>query len=180
MRARGYSGGFAAGIIAAGGTLGILLPPSVTMLLYAVAAEVSLGRLFLAGIGPGVLLVVLFASYSMLRYNKEKRIARAEAEVSGARSALLAEEHYTLGEKIRMIAWVAPFVTILAGVMIVLYAGWASPSETAGVGAVLAFLVIGLMYRLWRPSKIAPIVAGTLRSLSSSPAETVPSTSVTA
>ena len=163
MRARGYSGGFAAGIIAAGGTLGILLPPSVTMLLYAVAAEVSLGRLFLAGIGPGVLLVVLFASYSMLRYNKEKRIARAEAEVSGARSALLAEEHYTLGEKIRMIAWVAPFVTILAGVMIVLYAGWASPSETAGVGAVLAFLVIGLMYRLWRPSKIAPIVAGTLR-----------------
>ena len=53
MRKRGYSGGFAAGIIAAGGTLGILLPPSITMILYAVAAEQSLGRLFLAGIGPG-------------------------------------------------------------------------------------------------------------------------------
>ncbi len=53
MRKRGYSPGFAAGIIAAGGTLGILLPPSITMILYAVAAEVSLGRLFLAGIGPG-------------------------------------------------------------------------------------------------------------------------------
>ena len=52
MRKRGYSGGFAAGIIAAGGTLGILLPPSITMILYAVAAEQSLGRLFLAGIGP--------------------------------------------------------------------------------------------------------------------------------
>ena len=49
MRKRGYSGGFAAGIIAAGGTLGILLPPSITMILYAVAAEQSLGRLFLAG-----------------------------------------------------------------------------------------------------------------------------------
>ena len=58
MRRRGYSPGFAAGIIAAGGTLGILLPPSVTMILYAVAAEQSLGRLFLAGIGPGVLLVI--------------------------------------------------------------------------------------------------------------------------
>ncbi|MFK4603177.1 tripartite ATP-independent transporter DctM subunit [Bradyrhizobium diazoefficiens] len=53
MRKRGYSGGFAAGIIAAGGTLGILLPPSITMILFAVAAEKSLGRLFLAGIGPG-------------------------------------------------------------------------------------------------------------------------------
>ena len=53
MRKRGYSPGFAAGIIAAGGTLGILLPPSITMILYAVAAEQSLGRLFLAGIGPG-------------------------------------------------------------------------------------------------------------------------------
>ncbi len=48
MRKRGYPPGFAAGIIAAGGTLGILLPPSITMILYAVAAEVSLGRLFLA------------------------------------------------------------------------------------------------------------------------------------
>ncbi|MEA3022243.1 MAG: C4-dicarboxylate transporter, DctM subunit, partial [Alphaproteobacteria bacterium] len=51
MRKHGYSGGFAAGIIAAGGTLGILLPPSITMILYAVAAEQSLGRLFLAAIG---------------------------------------------------------------------------------------------------------------------------------
>ena len=61
MRSRGYSPGFAAGIIAAGGTLGILLPPSITMILFAVAAEQSLGRLFLAGIGPGLMLVFLFA-----------------------------------------------------------------------------------------------------------------------
>ncbi len=66
MRKRGYSGSFAAGIIAAGGTLGILLPPSITMILYAVAAEQSLGRLFLAAIGPALLLVGLFAGYAML------------------------------------------------------------------------------------------------------------------
>src|SRR3982751_1522914 len=77
MRKRGYSPGFAAGIIAAGGTLGILLPPSITMILYAVAAEQSLGRLFLAGIMPGVLLVVLFAIYASLKYSAEHRRAIA-------------------------------------------------------------------------------------------------------
>ncbi|WP_096703270.1 TRAP transporter large permease subunit [Magnetospirillum sp. 15-1] len=163
MRARGYSPGFAAGIIAAGGTLGILLPPSVTMLLYAVAAEVSLGRLFLAGIGPGLLLITLFAGYSMVRYRHEYRRAELAAAAHGTHSALLADEHYSTGEKIRMVIWVAPFVTILAGVMVVLYAGWATPSETAGVGAVLALLVIGLMYGIWRPRLLMPILTGTLR-----------------
>src|SRR6201985_1596261 len=73
MRKRGYSGGCAAGIISAGGALGILLPPSITMILFAVAAEKSLGRLFLAGIGPGVLLVALFAIYAVTRYPREHR-----------------------------------------------------------------------------------------------------------
>src|SRR6267142_2660 len=75
MRQRGYPGGFAAGIIAAGGTLGILLPPSITMIIFAVVAEQSLGRLFLAGIGPGVLLVTLFAAYAVVRYRTEHRAA---------------------------------------------------------------------------------------------------------
>src|ERR1700746_1087998 len=64
MRKHGYSGGFASGIIAAGGTLGILLAAAITMILYAVAAEQSLGRLFLAAIGPALLLVTLFAGYA--------------------------------------------------------------------------------------------------------------------
>ena len=71
MRKRGYPGGFAAGLIAAGGTLGILLPPSITMILYAVASEQSLGRLFLAGIGPALLLVAFFATYAAWRYAHE-------------------------------------------------------------------------------------------------------------
>src|SRR5215468_4258397 len=84
MRKRGYPGGFAAGLIAAGGTLGILLPPSITMILYAVASEQSLGRLFLAGIGPALLLVAFFAAYAAWRYSREAK--RAEAG-----SALLAD-----------------------------------------------------------------------------------------
>ena len=80
MRKRGYSGGFAAGIIAAGGTLGILLPPSITMILYAVAAEQSLGRLFLAAIGPALLLVALFAGYAAWRFRREFRQAQRRYE----------------------------------------------------------------------------------------------------
>src|ERR1700716_1115744 len=89
MRKHGYSGGFAAGIIAAGGTLGILLPPSITMILYAVAAEQSLGRLFLAVIGPALLLVTLFAGYAMWRFRHEYRAAKLRYEKAGADSELL-------------------------------------------------------------------------------------------
>src|SRR3954454_23173786 len=118
MRKRGYSPGFAAGIIAAGGTLGILLPPSITMILYAVAAEVSLGRLFLAGIGPGFLLVALFALYAMYKFRREYAVAKAAFETHGTQSAYLSEERYTLRENIAYAPGLLPFVLLLTGVMI--------------------------------------------------------------
>src|SRR5262250_435775 len=92
MRKRGYPGGFASGLIAAGGTLGILLPPSITMILYAVASEQSLGRLFLAGIGPALLLVAFFSIYAAWRFRRETHHARRAHESGGASSALLTEE----------------------------------------------------------------------------------------
>jgi C4-dicarboxylate transporter DctM subunit len=159
MRKRGYPGGFAAGIIAAGGTLGILLPPSITMILYAVAAEVSLGKLFLAGIGPGLLLITLFAIYSVWRYRQEHQTASAEAERTGIRSAILVKESYTRAEKIRLITKVMPFVILLTGVMIALYGGYATPSETAGLGAILSLLIIAIMYRVYTWSRVYPILA---------------------
>src|SRR5208282_24419 len=135
MRRRGYSPGFAAGIIAAGGTLGILLPPSITLILYAVAAEQSLGRLFLAGIGPGLLLVVLFALYGMLRYRYEHRRALAHAAAGGSRGRILQEDSFTMRERLAALPRVLPFVVLLLGVMVALYWGFATPSETAGLGA---------------------------------------------
>ena len=163
MRARGYSPGFAAGIIAAGGTLGILLPPSITMILYSVAAEVSLGKLFLAGVGPGILLVVLFAGYATWKFRREYREASATFAAGGARSAYLDENTLTLREKVEMLPRVLPFVILLIGVMVALYGGLATPSETAGLGAVLALVLIASIYGMWRPSDLSPILAATLR-----------------
>src|SRR3954469_16838637 len=94
MRERGYSARLSAGLVAAGGTLGILLPPSITLILYAVAAEQSLGRLFLAGIGPGVLLVVLFAAYAVYRWRREYDAALASAAAGGVRGEILKAERF--------------------------------------------------------------------------------------
>jgi C4-dicarboxylate transporter, DctM subunit len=163
MRKRGYSPGFASGIIAAGGTLGILLPPSITMILYAVASEQSLGRLFLAGITPGLLLVGLFAAYSCFRYVAERRSAEQAFATHGRTSNLLSEERYTLREKISYAPRVVPFVALLTGVMIALYGGYATPSETAGLGALLALFLIAIIYFVWKPADLLPILAATLR-----------------
>jgi C4-dicarboxylate transporter DctM subunit len=162
MRKRGYSPGFAAGIIAAGGTLGILLPPSITMILYAVAAEQSLGRLFLAGVGPGLLLVAFFSLYAAWRFSREHRAARAAYAQHGRASAYLDQHQYTLREKVAMLPRVLPFVILLIGVMVALYGGFATPSETAGLGAVLALLLIAGVYHIWRPRQLKPILASTL------------------
>jgi C4-dicarboxylate transporter DctM subunit len=163
MRRRGYSPGFAAGIIAAGGTLGILLPPSITMILYAVAAEQSLGRLFLAGIGPGILLVALFAGYAVYRARKEYAMAKTVYEGGGAKSAYLEVEHFTLAQKVEMLPRVLPFLILLIGVMVALYGGFATPSETAGLGALLALVLIAVVYQVWRPKDLAPILSSTIK-----------------
>ncbi len=165
MRKHGYSGGFAAGIIAAGGTLGILLPPSITMILYAVAAEQSLGRLFLAAIGPALLLVVLFAAYTGWQFRAEYRAAQLAHKQTGVMSELLRRDDLSLRDRFALLPRVLPFVILLTGVMIALYGGYATPSETAGLGAVLALLLIASIYGVWRADELAPILAATLREL---------------
>lgn len=163
MRARGYSPGFAAGIIAAGGTLGILLPPSITMILFAVAAEQSLGRLFLAGIFPGLLLVGLFAGYAVFRFKVEYNSALDVWHSGGAKSAYLDEMRMTRADKTRMLPRVIPFVLLLIGVMAALYGGYATPSETAGLGGILALALIAGIYGVWRPAQLKPILNSTLK-----------------
>ena len=151
MRKRGYSPGFAAGIIAAGGTLGILLPPSITMILYAVAAEQSLGRLFLAGIGPGLLLVgAVRGLRGAALPARAPRTRSPRTPHDGTASAMLDVDVFTLRQKVEMLPRVLPFVVLLIGVMVALYGGFATPSETAGLGALLALVLIAIVYGVWR------------------------------
>ncbi len=163
MRKHGYSGGFAAGIIAAGGTLGILLPPSITMILYAVAAEQSLGRLFLAAIGPAFFLVALFAGYAMWQFRREYAAAKVHYDSTGIDSELLQPDMLSVWDKFALLPRVLPFIILLTGVMIALYGGFATPSETAGLGAVLALILIAIIYHVWSPTDLAPILTATLR-----------------
>ena len=151
MRRRGYPDDVATGSICAGGTLGILIPPSITFILYGIATETSIGRLFLAGVFPGLLLTGLFILWTL--FIIWKRGFRAHA--AGFR--------YSWREKFTSIPKIAPFLLIVIGVMYVLYGGVATPSEAAGVGAALCFVMAVVIYRMWRPGQWWRILRDTTR-----------------
>ena len=137
MRRRGYPDDVATGSICAGGTLGILIPPSITLILYGIATETSIGRLFIAGVLPGLLLTGLFMLWTL--FLVWKRGFRAHA----------ADFRYSWKEKLQSIPKIAPFIVVIIAVMYALYGGVATPSEAAGVGAALCVLLAIVIYRMW-------------------------------
>ena len=137
MRRRGYPDDVATGSICAGGTLGILIPPSITFILYGIATETSIGRLFLAGVMPGLMLTGLFMLWTL--FIIWKRGFRSHAD----RFSLFAGRKNSTS-----IPKIAPFLVIIFGVMYSLYGGVATPSEAAGVGAALCLILAVLIYRL--------------------------------
>jgi C4-dicarboxylate transporter, DctM subunit len=164
MRKRGYTGGLAGGLVAAGGTLGILIPPSITFILYGIVVEQSIGRLFIAGIVPGVLLALLFALW--VAYKSHRTTRRAAARASASANAEALREHYTTRERIRALPRLLPFLVIITVVMVTLYGGFATPSEVAGVGALATLIVVAVVYRCYRWSEVKPILLGTARESS--------------
>ena len=138
MLRRGVSPALATGSVCAGGTLGILIPPSVTMILYGIATETSIGRLFLAGVVPGILLTLLFALYAWLATLLSRR-----GESAGT------ERRYSGAEKLEGLWRVAPFIAIIAAIVYVLYGGYATPSEVAAISGVLALVLVIAIYRAW-------------------------------
>jgi tripartite ATP-independent transporter DctM subunit len=151
MRRRGYPDGIATGSICAGGTLGILIPPSVTFILYGIATETSIGRLFIAGVLPGIMLTGLFILWTLFAIWR-----------SGFRSHA-ADFRYSWKEKFAGIPKITPFIAIVVGVMYVLYGGIATPSEAAGVGAGLCLVLALVIYRLWQPHQVWAILRDTMR-----------------
>lgn len=151
MRKRGYDADLATGAIAAGGTLGILIPPSITMILYGIASETSIGRLFVAGILPGILLVALFMAWAIF--------------LSWKRGTKLADHGrvYSRREQLELLPRLLPFIAVIVGVVYALYGGIATPSEAAGVGAMLCLLMVIVIYRVWRPRALWAILRDSLR-----------------
>lgn len=124
LKRRGYDENIALGSLATAGTLGILIPPSITMVVYAVAADASIIRIFLAGFLPGLLLMALFSGYIgwwALRH-RDKMPA--------------AEPSTTLREKIRLSRNLVPCLLLIVFVSWSLIAGWATATECAAFGVV--------------------------------------------
>ena len=151
MRKRGYPDSVAAGSIAAGGTLGILIPPSVTMIVYGIATESSIGRLFLAGVFPGLLLVGLFMAWSLY------------STARSGNAALLKAGNYTWRQKFEILPRVLPFLAIIVGVLYAMYGGIATPSETAAVGALLTLLIAMIIYKLYNPRDLWVVLRDSTR-----------------
>lgn len=135
FRQRGYDERLVVGSIAAGATLGILIPPSVNMIIYGAMTNTSVGRLYAAGVVPGALLTLLFMAVVLA-------ICLWRPAYAGT-----PEPRLPMGERIRLLAGLLPPIGIFVVVMGSIYAGWATPTESAAVGVVAAFVLSTLYGR---------------------------------
>lgn len=152
MKRVGYADSLATGSIAAGGTLGFLIPPSTGFVIYAILTEESIGRLFMAGILPGLLLTVLFIGVVWLVSTIDPK--------AGPRGAVV-----PMAERFRLLIEAAPLLFVILASIGGIYLGVFSPVEASGIGAGLVLILAFAQRRLnWRGFKEA--VLGTLQTSS--------------
>jgi len=138
LRKRGYPDDIAIGTLAGAGTLGLLIPPSIIMIVYGVAADVSIAQLFIAGVVPGILLALLFSGYIMVwALRHPDQVPPRDPPMS-------------LGAKLRASRSLIPVLLLIAGVLGSIYAGIATATEAAAIGVVGALLLSGLQGSLSR------------------------------
>ena len=141
MRRAGYSAALATGTLAAGGTLGILIPPSGPMVLFGVVSDTSIGALFMAGVVPGLMLATIFAIYCMTEAKLARHPVKTEPRAT-AREALAA---------LRRSFWALTLpATVLGG----MYFGVFTATEAAAAGALGALAIASLVYRNLPPAEI--------------------------
>lgn len=161
MHKRGYSDQVSTGAVVAGGTLGILIPPSVTLILYGIATEQSIGQLFLGGVVPGITLVVLFCVWISIATRLEKRQDAPKVPLpvgADVMPSVLEAERIYWSDRIKALLKVLPFIALIAGVLSSLYLGLATPSEAAAVGALLALILVIVAYRSLNWSKFSKML----------------------
>jgi len=135
MLKRGYDRRLSVGAVAAGGTLGILIPPSIAMILYGVINQVSIGQLYVAGILPGILMIVLLSAAIAITVWLRPGLAPPVGPVTWA-------------ERWQSVPGVWPVVALAIVVIVPIYTGIATPTEAAALGAGGALLYVGLARRL--------------------------------
>lgn len=149
FRQRGYKESWVAGSIASGATLGILIPPSINLIIYGAITNTSIGALFMAGVVPGLALAALFMGVIVI-------FSAIDPSIAGRREALA-----PWPERRRRLVDLLPPLLIFAIVMGSIYAGFATPTEAAGVGAVAALLLVAfhgeMSWRLLRDSMLATV-----------------------
>lgn len=130
LEQRGYCPRIAAGTIVAGGTLGILIPPSIAMIIYGTFTDTSISKLFMAGLIPGLVLCGLFAIYVAIRCLWNPALSPRQNDSIEA-----------VGSSRQLAGDLLPFTLLILLVMGSLYFGYTTPTESAGVGALLAFVI---------------------------------------
>jgi tripartite ATP-independent transporter DctM subunit len=139
MERRGYARPLICGSLAAGGTLGILIPPSIPMIIYGVMTETSIGHLYMAGIVPGVVLALMFAGF-VITY----------ALVWPERAPRAAEDRGSLLDKVRSVYEVAPVAVLIMVVLGSMYVGIVTPTEAAALGSLVSMLLAAVAGKLTR------------------------------
>ncbi|OZT75538.1 TRAP transporter large permease [Vreelandella boliviensis] len=132
LERRGYDSNMAIGTLASASTLGLLIPPSIVLIVYGVVTEQSISRLFMAGIGPGLMILAMFMSYLILW-----------ALLKGNREGLTGEDEsgMSFAEKLRNTWSLVPILLLIGGIIFSIYGGLASPTEAAAVGVVLSIVI---------------------------------------
>jgi len=138
MIRKGYAARLAFGVTAAGGTLGIMIPPSISFILYGIITETSIGALFMAGIGPGIMLVALLSLTVFF-------LIWRNPELAPARSAAI-----DTSERWTSLRSVIPVTLLVVAVLGSIYTGIATATEAAAVGATGALLIAFLLGSLKR------------------------------
>jgi tripartite ATP-independent transporter DctM subunit len=140
MERRGYARPLICGSLAAGGTLGILIPPSIPMIIYGVMTETSIGHLYMAGIVPGVVLALMFAVFVVVY-----------ALLWPERAPRAAEDRGGLLSKLRSLYEVAPVALLIVVVLGSMYVGIVTPTEAAALGSLVSMLLAGVAGKLtWK------------------------------